>query len=100
MYFLSWIIVGLITGRLTGQLLGGGGYGPIVDIVMGVAAAISGGFIVRLASSPAHAGVVYTGLAAILGAAILTGINCLRPRQKAVRLTSQSSLLPADAGRP
>ena len=74
MYFL-WIIIGLVIGRLTGQLLGGGGYGPIVDIVMGVAGAVAGGFIVLLASSPAHAGVAYTGLAAILGAAILTGIT-------------------------
>jgi uncharacterized membrane protein YeaQ/YmgE (transglycosylase-associated protein family) len=75
MYFLSWIIVGLVTGRLTGKLLGGGGYGPIVDIVMGIAGAVAGGFIMRLASSPARAGVVYTGFAAILGAAILTGIT-------------------------
>jgi len=36
MYFLSWIIVGLIAGWLTGKLLTGGGYGPIMDIVMGI----------------------------------------------------------------
>ena len=87
MYFLSWIIVGLVIGRLTGQLLGGRGYGPIVDIVMGIAGAVAGGFIVLLASSPAHAGVVYTGLAAILGAAILTGISVYAKGAKAVRLT-------------
>lgn len=86
MYFL-WIIIGLVIGRLTGQLLGGGGYGPIVDIVMGIAGAVAGGFIVLLASSPAHAGVLYTGLAAILGAAILTGMTVYGKGAKAVRLT-------------
>jgi hypothetical protein len=35
MYFLSWIVVGLITGWLTGKALTGGGYGPIMDIVNG-----------------------------------------------------------------
>lgn len=86
MYFL-WIIIGLVIGRLTGQLLGAGGYGPIVDIVMGIAGAVAGGFIVLLASSPAHAGVLYTGLAAILGAAILTGMTVYGKGAKAVRLT-------------
>ena len=44
MYFLSWVIAGLITGWLTGQLVREGGYGPIVNIVMGVAGAVAGGF--------------------------------------------------------
>ena len=31
MYLLSWVIVGLITGWLTGKLVREGGYGPIVN---------------------------------------------------------------------
>ena len=72
MYFLAWIVIGLVTGWLTGKLLIGNGYGPILDIVMGIAGAIGGGFIMRLASSPAHGGLAYTSLAALMGAAILT----------------------------
>ena len=75
MYFLSWIILGLITGWLTGRIVREGGYGPSVNIVMGVAGAVGGGSIMRLASSPVHGGVAYTSVAAILGAAILTAIN-------------------------
>jgi uncharacterized membrane protein YeaQ/YmgE (transglycosylase-associated protein family) len=75
MYFLSWVIIGLITGWLTGKLVREGGYGPIVNIVMGVARAVTGGFIARLASSPNHAGLAYTSFPAILGAVIVTGIN-------------------------
>ncbi len=72
MYFLTWIVIGLVTGWLTGKLVVGNGYGPILDIVMGIAGAIGGGFIMRLASSPAHGGLAYTSLAALMGAAILT----------------------------
>lgn len=82
MYFLSWVIVGLITGWLTGKLVREGGYGPIMNIVMGVAGAVAGGFIARLASSPNHQGLTYTSVAAILGAAILTGVNAYATGRK------------------
>ena len=72
MYILSWIVIGLVAGWLTGRLVVGNGYGPIVDIVMGIAGGVGGGFIMRLVSSPAHGGLAYTSLAALLGAAILT----------------------------
>ena len=73
MYFLSWIVVGLIAGWLTGELLTGGGYGPIMGAGMGVAGALAGSSIVRLTGSPAYGGLFFTGLAATFGAAILTG---------------------------
>ena len=82
MYFLSWIIVGLITGWLTGKLVREGGYGPIVNIVMGIAGAIGGGLLMRLTSSPIHRGLLYTSLAAILGAAIVTWINAYATARK------------------
>ena len=72
MYILSWIVIGVVAGWLTGKLIVGNGYGPILDVVMGIAGAIGGGFIMRLASSPAHGGLAYTSLAALMGAAILT----------------------------
>lgn len=75
MYFLSWIVVGLITGCLTGRLLTGGGYGPIMDIVMGIAGALGVGSIVRLAGSPAQGGLFLTSLAAMFGAAIVSGVT-------------------------
>jgi len=59
MYFLSWVIIGLITGWLTGKLVREGGYGPMVNVVMGGAGAAAGGFVARLASSPNYAGLVY-----------------------------------------
>ena len=32
MYFLPWIIVGLVTGWSAGKILKGNGYGPLMDI--------------------------------------------------------------------
>ena len=74
MYFLAWIVIGSITGWFTGQLLEGGGYGPMMDTIMGLAGGVAGGFMMRLMSSPAHGGLVYTSVAALLGAGILTGL--------------------------
>ena len=42
---LSWIVVGLIAGWLAGQVMRGGGYGLIGDIVVGVIGGLLGGFI-------------------------------------------------------
>ena len=89
MYVLSWIIVGLVTGWLTRKLLKGGGYGPTVDLVVCLAGAVAGGFIVLVASFPGHGGLVYSILAAILGAVILREFTgYANARRRYVRLTS------------
>lgn len=75
MYFLAWIGIGLVTGWLTGKLLAQGGYGLVVDLVIAAAGAIAGGAVMRSASLPVHTGLVYTSVAAILGAALVAGIN-------------------------
>ena len=40
-----WIIVGLIAGWLAGLFMRGGGYGIILDIVLGLIGALVGGFL-------------------------------------------------------
>jgi uncharacterized membrane protein YeaQ/YmgE (transglycosylase-associated protein family) len=45
MGILSWIIVGLIAGWLAGQVMRGGGYGLIGDIIVGVVGGLLGGFL-------------------------------------------------------
>ncbi len=61
----------MITGWLTRKVLKEGGYGPIVDLVVCIAGAVAGGFIVLVASFPGHGGLVYSTLAAVLGAVFL-----------------------------
>jgi len=36
MYFLSWIIVGLVAGWSAGKILKGNKYGPFMDVAMGI----------------------------------------------------------------
>jgi uncharacterized membrane protein YeaQ/YmgE (transglycosylase-associated protein family) len=43
-----WVIVGLIAGWLTGKIMSGGGYGPIMDIIVGILGALLGGFLTLL----------------------------------------------------
>jgi uncharacterized membrane protein YeaQ/YmgE (transglycosylase-associated protein family) len=69
---LWWIIVGLIAGFVTGKLMKGGGYGTVMDIVVGIIGAIIGGFIMRAVGFAGEGGMIYTILIAILGAVILT----------------------------
>ena len=42
---LSWIMVGLIAGFLAGQVMRGGGYGVIGDIIIGILGGLLGGWI-------------------------------------------------------
>jgi uncharacterized membrane protein YeaQ/YmgE (transglycosylase-associated protein family) len=74
MHIVWWIIVGLIAGWATGKIMKGGGYGVFVDIVIGIAGAIIGGFIMRTLGFSGQGGLIYTILIAILGAVILTAI--------------------------
>lgn len=74
MGILSWIVVGLIAGWLAGQVMTGGGYGLIGDIIIGVVGGLLGGFI---ATSLLHIGADVNGinlesiLVAFVGAVIL-----------------------------
>jgi len=40
MGFIAWIVVGLIAGWLAGQVMKGGGYGVLVDIILGILGAL------------------------------------------------------------
>jgi uncharacterized membrane protein YeaQ/YmgE (transglycosylase-associated protein family) len=72
MYFLSWIIVGLVAGWSAGKILKGYGYGPLMDIAIGVGGAVAGGFPMRSAGFSGHRGTIYTTLVAVICAALLT----------------------------
>lgn len=45
MTILSWVIVGLVAGFLAGQVMRGGGYGLIGDIIVGILGGLLGGWI-------------------------------------------------------
>jgi uncharacterized membrane protein YeaQ/YmgE (transglycosylase-associated protein family) len=72
MYFLSWIIVGLVVGWSAGKILKGNGYGPLMDIAIGIGGAVTGGFLMRSAGFSGYRGTIYTTLVTIIGAVLLT----------------------------
>lgn len=63
---LWWVIVGLIAGWATGKIMKGKGFGPVMDIVVGIAGAIVGGLIMHLLGFGASGGLILTVLVAIM----------------------------------
>ncbi|PYU43364.1 MAG: GlsB/YeaQ/YmgE family stress response membrane protein [Acidobacteria bacterium] len=72
MYFLSWIIVGLVAGWSAGKILKGQAYGPFMDIAMGICGAVVGGMLMRSAGFGGYGGTIITTLVAVIGAVLLT----------------------------
>jgi uncharacterized membrane protein YeaQ/YmgE (transglycosylase-associated protein family) len=50
----------------------GAGFGPLMDIVIGIIGAIIGGFIMRTLGFAGRGGMIYTIVVAVIGAVILT----------------------------
>jgi uncharacterized membrane protein YeaQ/YmgE (transglycosylase-associated protein family) len=76
MGFLTWIIVGLIAGWLAGQVMKGGGYGILVDIVLGILGGIVGGWVFGLLGLHAG-GLIGSIVVSFVGAVILVWISRL-----------------------
>jgi len=80
MGFLAWIIVGLIAGWLAGQVMKGGGYGVLVDIILGLLGGLLGGWLFGQLGLRAGGGMVGSIIVAFIGAVILVGITRLIKR--------------------
>jgi uncharacterized membrane protein YeaQ/YmgE (transglycosylase-associated protein family) len=65
-----WILVGLIAGFLAGKVMKGRGFGVVMDIVVGIAGAIVGGFVLGLLGIHAG-GLIGSIVVAFVGAVIL-----------------------------
>ena len=68
---LIWaVIVGLIAGWLAGIVMKGGGYGTLMDIVLGIAGGVIGGFVFGLLGLSAS-GLIGSIIVSFVGAVIL-----------------------------
>ncbi len=74
MHILWWVMVGLIAGWATGKIMRGSGYGALADVVVGIAGALVGGFIMRSLGFVGEGGLIYTVFVAIGGAVVLTAV--------------------------
>lgn len=75
MGILAWIIVGLIAGWLAGKVMKGGGYGVLVDIILGILGGILGGWLFGLLGIWQGRGLIGSIIVAFIGAVILVAIT-------------------------
>ena len=68
---LWWCIVGLIAGFLAGKVMKGGGFGVLMDIVIGIVGAMIGGWVFGLIGIFPSGGLIGSILVAFVGACIL-----------------------------
>ena len=75
-----WLVVGLIAGWLAGVVMKGGGYGIVVDIILGIVGGILGGWIFSSLGIWSGGGVVGGIIVAFIGAVVLVAITRLLKR--------------------
>ncbi len=70
--WLSWIVIGLVAGAIASRVVAGRGFGCLADIVVGVAGAIIGGFLLgALFGASGTVGFWGSLIVAFIGAAVL-----------------------------
>lgn len=80
MSILAWLVVGLIAGWLAGQVMKGGGYGVLVDIILGLLGGVVGGWIFGALGIWHGGGMIGSIIVAFVGAVILVAITHLLKR--------------------
>ncbi len=71
MDFIWFILIGLAAGWLAGQLVKGGGFGLVGDIVVGVVGALLGGFLFSTFGVSTGGGLLGSLIVATIGAVVL-----------------------------
>ena len=77
MGLIAWLVVGLIAGWLAGQVMKGGGYGVLVDIILGLLGGVVGGWLFNMFGVWHGGGLIGSIIVAFVGAVILVGITRL-----------------------
>jgi uncharacterized membrane protein YeaQ/YmgE (transglycosylase-associated protein family) len=72
-YLLAWIVVGAVVGWGAGKVFQGNGYGPLMDILMGVSGAVVGGLVMHsVGLGGGYGRMIITTLISMVGAVLLT----------------------------
>lgn len=72
MQLFFWVLDGLLAGWLTGKFMSSEGRDLVMDVVMGISGGMAGGFLVAAMHLTIHGKMIFTNLAALAGAIILT----------------------------
>ncbi|WP_420958465.1 GlsB/YeaQ/YmgE family stress response membrane protein [Burkholderia gladioli] len=68
---IMWLIIGAIAGWLAGLLVKGGGFGLIVNIIVGIVGAVIGGWLAGVLGISVGSGFFASIIVAVIGAVIL-----------------------------
>ncbi|CAD6555692.1 GlsB/YeaQ/YmgE family stress response membrane protein [Paraburkholderia metrosideri] len=68
---IAWLIIGAIAGWLAGVLVKGGGFGLIVDIIVGIVGAFIGGWLAGVLHISLGGGWIGSIITAVIGAVVL-----------------------------
>jgi len=68
---IAWLIIGAIAGWLAGVIVKGGGFGLIVDIIVGIVGAFIGGWLAGVLHISLGGGWIGSIITAVIGAVIL-----------------------------
>ncbi|MBP1618851.1 MAG: putative rane protein [Bacteroidetes bacterium] len=73
MGWIGWIIIGVLSGWIAGKLMRGGGFGFIVNFVVGIIGALIGGWIFGILKISAG-GIVGSLVTSVVGAVVFLSI--------------------------
>jgi uncharacterized membrane protein YeaQ/YmgE (transglycosylase-associated protein family) len=68
---IAWLVIGAIAGFLAGKIVEGGGFGLIVDIIVGIVGAVIGGYLAGVLGISIGSGFISSIIVAVIGAVIL-----------------------------
>jgi uncharacterized membrane protein YeaQ/YmgE (transglycosylase-associated protein family) len=72
MSIVAWIVLGLIAGFIGSKIVNKAGEGVVVDIILGIAGAVAGGFIFRFFGASGVTGLnIYSLVVAVIGSVVL-----------------------------
>lgn len=66
-----WLVIGAIAGWLAGQIVAGGGFGLIGDIVVGIIGAVVGGWLLPRVGIYIGGGIIADIINAVIGAVVV-----------------------------
>ncbi len=84
MYFLWYLLIGLVAGWLANLIVKGNGSGLIINLIVGLIGSVLGGWLASLIGW-FPVGTIGTIIAAVIGAIVLLLIISLFTRRNAVR---------------
>jgi len=77
MSWIGFIILGGVVGWLVGNLMRGGGFGLLVNIIVGIIGAVIGGWVFGLLGISTNIGLIGNFITALIGAVLLLWIISL-----------------------